>query len=159
MSPALTLPRVRGPGIRWLPRVLRRPATWRTVWRFVWAGPLIGGLPYVWLLFTVPFAYLVGVAPAAVAGLLFACWYHGQAGRAPTWPWRLAMGALAGAGATAGVAFWQSAVRTEFEWFLVAVVAVHGIPAAVVLGLLQKPASAPRAAPGRPAAAVGPRTG
>ncbi len=137
----LTLPRVRGPGLGWLPAVLRRRATWRTVWRFVWAGPLIGCLPYAWMLISLPFAYAIGVVPAVVAGLLFAAWYHGSRGRMPTWPWRAAVGAIAGLGGTAFVAVGLLLASREPAWFYVGVVAAHGVPAALVLGLLQKPAT------------------
>ena len=143
MNTALTLPRVRGPGLGWLPAVLRQRATWRTVWRFVWAGPLIGCLPYAWLLITVPFGYAIGVVPAAAAGVLFATWYHGQRGRVPSWPWRAAVGAMAGAGATTIVALGRLMLWPDADWFYVGVVAVHGVPAALILGLVQKPSSEP----------------
>lgn len=130
--------RVHGPGLGWLPAVLRQRATWRTVWRFVWAGPLIGVLPWAWLVLSIPFAYVLGGPAALVAGLLFATWYHG-AGRVPTWPWRAAMGVMAGLGASAAVALalqWAGAAH----WGFVGVVAAHGVPAALVLALIQKPA-------------------
>ena len=138
MSAAL---RVRGPGLDWLPAVLCQRATWRTVWRFVWLGPLVGVLPWAWLVVSIPFAYVVGGPAALVAGLLFATWYHG-AGRTPTWPWRAALGALAGLGATAAVTLFQVLIGTV-SWGYVAVVAVHGVPAAVVMALLQRPAPPP----------------
>jgi hypothetical protein len=139
MSAALVLPPVRGPGLGWLPEVLRQRAAWLTVWRFLWAGPLIGSLPYAWMLISLPFGYVIGALPAAVAGLLFAAWYHGQRGRAPTWPWRAAVGALAGVGGATFVALCMQVVWTSVEWFLVLVVAAHGVPAAMVLALLQSP--------------------
>jgi hypothetical protein len=130
--------RVRGPGLDWLPPVLCRRATWRTVWRFFWLGPLVGVLPWAWLLVSIPIAYAVGGPAAFVAGLLFAIWYH-RAGRTPTWPWRATLGALAGVGAVAVVVLVQ-VLMGEVNWGYVGVVAVHGVPAAVVLALLQKPA-------------------
>lgn len=139
MSAVLAPPRLRGPGLGWVPAVLRRRATWRTVWRFTWAGPLVGGLPYVWMVISVPFAYAIGVVPALLAGLLFGAWYHGHAGRVPTWPWRAAVGALAGAGATTIVGMAQILSGHGFDTFWLAVLALHGVPAAAVLGLLQKP--------------------
>jgi len=145
MSTALAMPHVRGPGLGWLPAVMRQRATWLTVWRFFWAGPLIGCIPYIWMVVSLPFAYVIGAVPAAVAGLLFAAWYHSPRGRVPTWPWRAAVGALAGAGSAAGVALGMLWVWPEVSWFYVGVVAAHGVPAAVVLGLTQKPAQ--RAAP------------
>lgn len=136
-----TTPRVRGPSLDWLPAVLRRRATWRTVWRFVWLGPLVGVLPWAWLVVSIPVAYVVGGPAALVAGLLFATWYHG-AGRTPTWPWRATLGTLAGLGATAAVTLFQVLIGTV-SWGYVAVVAVHGIPAAMVVALTQKPAPPP----------------
>lgn len=138
MSAAL---RVRGPGLDWLPAVLRRRATWHTVWRFVWLGPLVGVLPWSWMVVSIPFAYVLGGPAALVAGLLFATWYHG-AGRIPTWPWRATLGALAGLGATAAVTLFQVLIGTV-SWGYVAVVAVHGVPAAMAVALLQKPAPPP----------------
>jgi hypothetical protein len=143
MSAILAIPQVRGPGIGWLPEVLRRRATWLTVWRFVWAGPLIGTLPYAWMVISLPFGYAIGLVPAAVAGLLFAAWYHGR-GRVPTWPWRAAVGALAGAGGAVVVALGMLLHVFGITWFHVGVVAVHGVPAALVLALLQKPAAGSR---------------
>ncbi len=137
-------PRVRGPGLGWLPAVLRRRATWRTVWRFAWLGPLVGVLPWAWLVLSIPFAYVLGGPAAVVAGLLFATWYHGV-GRTPTWPWRAAVGALAGLGAAAAVALLQ-VLTGSAHWGTVTLVAMHGVPAAVVLALLQKPARSPRPA-------------
>lgn len=131
--------RVRAPGLAWLPAVLRQRATWRTVWRFVWLGPLVGVLPWAWLVVSIPFAYVLGGPAALVAGLLFATWYH-RAGRTPTWPWRAALGLLAGLGATVAVALFQ-VMSGPFSWFYVAVVALHGMPAAMVMALLQRPAA------------------
>ena len=145
MNTAHTLPRLRGPGVDWLPTVLRQRATWLTVWRFVWAGPLIGGLPYAWMVISLPFAYAIGALPAAVAGLLFGAWYHGQQGRVPTWPWRAALGALAGAGASVALALVMLWTDPPVHWFFVGIVAAHGVPAALVLGLLQKPPQGPAA--------------
>ena len=129
--------RIHGPGLDWLPAVLRERATWRTVWRFVWLGPLVGVLPWAWLVISIPFAYVFGGPAAFVAGMLFASWYH-SAGRTPTWPWRAALGMLAGLGATAAVGLFE-VLTGAVTWGYVAVVALHGIPAAVVVALLQKP--------------------
>jgi hypothetical protein len=139
--------RIHGPGLDWLPAVLRQRATWRTVWRFVWLGPLVGVLPWAWLVISIPLAYVVGGPAAAVAGLLFASWYH-SAGREPSWPWRATVGILAGLGATAAVALFQVLTGLLDESY-VALVAVHGVPAAAVMALLQKPTQKmdPRATP------------
>ncbi len=147
MSTALRLPRVRGPGLDWLPAFMHQRAYWRTVWRFVWLGPLVGGAPYVWTLVALPFAYFVGAVPALVAGMLFGAWYHGLPGRLPTWPWRAALGALSGLGATLLIALCQVVAVTPVSWVFVAIVAAHGVPAATVLALLQRPpqhSAAPR---------------
>lgn len=146
MSAGLVLPRVHGPGLGWLPAVLRRRATWRTVWRFAWAGPLIGGLPYAWMVVSIPFAYLIGAVPATVAGLLFAAWYH-AGGRVPSWPWRAVVGGLAGLGGSLVVAVGMLPPGGWTQAFHVAVVAAHGVPAALVLGLLQKPVQRAAGAP------------
>ncbi len=131
----LALPRLQGPGLGWLPAVWRRGATWRTVARFAFFGPLIGGAPYVIFILPIPFAYLIGTLPALLAGLLFATWYHGGTGRAPTWPWRALMGALSGAGAVAATAVVFVLAAEQPGWIMVGVVAVHGVPAATLLAL------------------------
>jgi hypothetical protein len=43
------------------------------VW-FVLLGPLIGGLPWNVFLFPIPLSYVLGAAPAAIAGALYATW-------------------------------------------------------------------------------------
>lgn len=122
-----------------LPRVWCAGETWRTAGRFMAWGPLIGGVPYVWLLFPVPFAYAIGLVPAGVAGLLFGAWYHAPGRRVPGWPWRAAFGALAGAAVAlltyAGSSWWLA--RPDPFWALV--VAAHGVPAATILALTQRP--------------------
>jgi hypothetical protein len=148
-------PRVRGPGLGWLPAVWRRSATWRTVGRFVLWGPLIGGAPYAVLVFTIPFAYAIGLGPALLSGLLFAAWYHGSAGRMPTWPWRAVMGALCGAAPMAVLAFCNLVASQRPGWLSVGVIAAHGIPAATILALTQNTTqSAERARPAQPAQAA-----
>jgi len=142
---------LRSPGLGGLPAAWRLSAMWRTVIRFVLLGPLIGGAPYVLLLFTIPFAYFIGALPAFIAGVLFGTWYHGP-GRTPGWRWRAAMGALCGGAAAvlAGLAFTalagSGAGPGRQAWFMVAVMALHGVPAAVVLALMQRPSTAGRAA-------------
>lgn len=131
-------PALRAPGLGWLPTVWRRAATWKTVLRFVLLGPLIGGAPYVVFIFPIPFAYALGALPALLAGLLFATWYHG-AGRTPGAAWRALMGALAGTAAAAASALPFVLAAERPAWFMVGVVAMHGVPAALVLALLQRP--------------------
>lgn len=132
-------PSVRAPGLGWLPAVWRRAALWRTVGRFVVLGPLIGGAPYAVFVFPIPFAYLIGVLPALIAGMLFATWVHGSpAGRAPSWPWRLIVGTLCGAAPAllAVVPFVLLAERPDM--FMPTVIAMHGVPAAAVLALMHR---------------------
>jgi hypothetical protein len=145
--PGPRVPGLRGPGLGWLPAVWRRAATWKTVLRFVLLGPLIGGAPYVVFIFPIPFAYAIGALPALVAGMLFASWYHG-AGRAPGAAWRALIGALAGGAAAAASALPFVLLAERPAWFMVGVVAAHGVPAALLLALLQKK---PRPAQPRPA--------
>lgn len=122
-----------------LPRAWSAGTTWRTAGRFMAWGPLIGGAPYAWLLFPVPFAYAIGLGPAGVAGLLFGAWYHAPGRRVPSGPWRAAFGALAGAAVAlltyAGSLLWQD--RPDPFWALV--VAAHGVPAATILAWTQRP--------------------
>lgn len=151
MSAALTVPRrrrprFRMPGIGWLPAVWRRGATWKTVLRFVVLGPLIGGAPYVVFILPIPFAYVIGAVPALVAGWLFATWYHAAVhagGSAPSPLRRSAIGALSAAAAAAVVGAASAFGTNASPAFSVALIAVHGVPAAVVLALLQRPAKPP----------------
>ncbi|MBL8512854.1 MAG: hypothetical protein JNJ55_02600 [Betaproteobacteria bacterium] len=39
---------------------------------FASLGPLVGGLPYAWMIFTIPFAYFIGGIPSIVGAALFA---------------------------------------------------------------------------------------
>jgi hypothetical protein len=137
-APRLRPPRVRSPGLAWLPAVLRQRATWRTVRRFVLFGPLVAGAPYLVFIITIPLVYLFGVLPAALAGLLFGAWYHGGQGRAPSWPWRAVVGALCGAAPVAVVALEQVATTGHAHWTGPLIVVAHGVPAAVILALSQE---------------------
>lgn len=147
-------PRLRGPGLGWLPAAWRRRETWRVVGRFVLLGPLIGGLPYAWLVFTLPFIYAVGVLPAFVAGVLHATWL-GSAGagrRRPGVAPRAAMGALAGLGAAALTPLLLAPAFGEPSATFALVIAAHGVPAAMLLATAMtpvQPAAAPAPAPAR----------
>jgi hypothetical protein len=127
-------PRVAGPSLSWLPPVLRGRDYWRTVGRFALFGPLVGGLPYAWLVFTLPFIYLVGLLPALVAGLLYAAWLHAAGLRAPSAGWRAALGGLCGAAGCAAVA-WAFEPRGPGLGPMFTLLAMHGVPAGVALAL------------------------
>lgn len=121
------------PGLTWLPPVLRRRAYWRVVGRFALFGPLIGGLPYAWLMVTVPFVYAFGLVPAVLAGALYAAWWLAPGARVPGRGWRAALGALCGAAGCAAVALaWEPARPAETFLFL----ALHGVPAGLVMALI-----------------------
>jgi hypothetical protein len=124
------------PGMSWLPAVLRRRDYWKMVGRWALFGPLIGGAPYVPFIFTIPFIYILGFVPALLAGLLFAAWWFAPGARAPTWPWRLLFGAICGLAAALAVAFAEIAFGQGARSFFAVVVAMHGVPAAMVLALL-----------------------
>jgi hypothetical protein len=90
--------------------------------------------------------YAGGGPPALVAGLLFAAWYHG-ASRPPAWHRRAALGALAGLGASVAVALLVSlaaegriGIATADWWAYPAGLALLGVPAGVVVALLQRAA-------------------
>jgi hypothetical protein len=96
-------------------------------------------------------AYFLGGPPALVAGLLFAAWYHG-ASRPPAWPRRAALGALAGLGGCFAVGALGGLMEAlgvlNRPGFLVwwehsASLALSGVPAAVVVALLQKASTPP----------------
>lgn len=130
-----------------------RAAWWRTVLRFGLLGPLIGGAPYNWLLFPIPFAFAIGLGPALVCGALYALWRDAPARRPPEVRERLLFGALCGAIASA---VWSVAVRA---WagpmtgpFWLTVLLAHGVPAGAVLGWLT-PLSASRTSSDAPAPA------
>jgi CDP-diglyceride synthetase len=124
------------PGWDWLPPVLRRARYWRVVRRFALWGPLIGGAPYAALVFTLPFIYLIGLVPALLAGMLFGAWLLAPGRRYPNKTWRAALGALCGALACAVVALAVDPRGLLMTW---AYLALHGVPAALLLALTQKP--------------------
>ncbi|MFZ4649527.1 MAG: hypothetical protein ACOYLV_02355 [Rubrivivax sp.] len=141
---------------------------WRFVWLGPWMGLLLAFL-IAWLsmppqaaqpagiwkrLFStdlIAAVYGAGGPPALVAGLLFAAWYHG-AGRPPAWPRRAALGALAGLGAAAAGALvsllaaagelmqGRTGIATAYLWAYPAAIALFGVPAGVVVALLQRAA-------------------
>jgi hypothetical protein len=80
IAPPLVLP-----GLGWLPRPVREPAYAQLVIRWVWLGPLLGGLPYNLFVLPIPFSLLIGGGPALIAGLLFGAWWLAPQRRAPTW--------------------------------------------------------------------------
>ena len=121
-----------GPGWEWLPSVLRSARYWRMVGRFAIWGPLVGGIPYAWLVITLPFVYLFGLGPAVLAGMLFAAWLHAPGRRFPSAPWRAALGMLCGALACAVVAFAFDPRHPLGPWLFLS---AHGVPAAVLLAL------------------------
>jgi hypothetical protein len=132
MSSVFALPSLHGPGWGWAPTVLRQRAYWAVVGRFALFGPLIGGLPYVWMVITIPFAYMFGLVPATLAGLLYATWWLAPSVRKPTALWRATVGAVCGAVGCAAVAL---AVSPANPAFAVLLLGAHGVPAAIVLGL------------------------
>jgi hypothetical protein len=133
---------VRGPGWGWLPVVLRSRAYWREVGRFALWGPLIGGLPYALFIVTIPFVYAIGLVPAVLAGLLFAAWAARPNLALPPWPWRMAVGAMSGLAAALVVQLFMLAHATHANragFAAFGIVALHGVPAAVVLALSYRP--------------------
>ena len=131
----ITTLRVAMPGWDWLPPVLRSARYWRVVGRFALWGPLIGGAPYAMLVITVPIVYLVGVVPAALAGMLFGAWLLAPGRRYPSATWRAAVGALCAMLACAVVALAVDPRGMLMTW---AFFAVHGVPAALALALTQR---------------------
>ena len=130
--------RVATPGWDWLPPVLRSARYWRVVRRFALWGPLIGGAPYAALVITLPFIYLIGVLPATLAGMLFAAWLLAPGRRYPSGAWRAAVGMLCGALGCAVVALAFDMRQPLMPW---AVLALHGVPAALLLALTQTSAA------------------
>lgn len=135
---------LRFPGWAWLPQVLRSSGYWREVGRFAVWGPLIGGAPYAMFVVTLPFIYIIGLAPAIIAGLLFAAWITPQRQRVSAWPWRLAVGAGSAvlAAGLCMLAFDDNRGREGPIMF--AVFALHGVPAAIALALSYPPRSPKR---------------
>jgi hypothetical protein len=63
-------------------------------WYALW-GPLIGGIPYLWTVIGVPFAYALGLGPALICGALTTIWMRSAS---LPGPWHsAAFGALFGA--------------------------------------------------------------
>ncbi|WP_284619826.1 hypothetical protein [Aquabacterium humicola] len=112
------------------------PEAWRLVMRFGFYGPLVGGAPYNWMLFPLPFSYLLGIGPALLCGVGFALWWFGPAQRSLGAGWR----ALAGAAiAAVACALWALVTSSwdgradDLSWWL-AVLCLHGVPAGALIG-------------------------
>jgi hypothetical protein len=123
---------LRGPGLSWLPQPLRSRDYWALVARFALIGPFVGGLPYVWLVISLPFMFVIGLVPALIAGMLYAAWWVAPGIRRPTPLWRAAVGAICGAVGCAVVAAGYSPGSAGLPFL---VLAAHGVPAAIVLAL------------------------
>ena len=123
------------PGWVWLPLVLRSSRYWRTVGRFALWGPLIGGAPYAVFVITVPFIYVFGIGPAVTAGMLFAAWLWSPGQCYPSAAWRAALGMLCGLLACGAIALVVQPSNPLVPWI---VLAVHGVPAALILALSQR---------------------
>lgn len=95
---------------------------WATVGYCVLWGPLVGGLPFNWTLFLIPFSYFWGGVPALLSGLLYSTWRHMPARRPPALLERLVMGALC---ASIGTFAFLYAIAGEsfsvwgFEWMII----------------------------------------
>ena len=128
-----------------------KPVALTTLFWGFW-GPLAGGLPYVWMVFTIPFVYVGGGPPALVAGLLYALWQQrGQQEAASGWR-RAGRGALCGLVGCAVFGPMVAGGHSDALW-ITAALALHGVPAGAILGAWcrgpndwEAPVSAPAAA-------------
>jgi hypothetical protein len=107
-----------------------RSAGWRllrTVLFFGFWGPLVGALPYVWMVVTIPFAYVFGGVPALACGLLYGLWQCASDDDAGPL-------ARAGCGAVCGLlgCIFYAAVLGHLD--MAGLLALHGMPAGAVLG-------------------------
>ena len=123
---------LRAPGLSWLPQSVRSQDYWALVTRFALIGPFVGGLPYVWLVISLPFMFVIGLVPALIAGMLYAAWWVAPGTRRPTPLWRAAVGAICGA---AGCATLAAAYSPSSPGLPFLVLSAHGVPAAVILAL------------------------
>lgn len=100
-------------------------------------GPLVGVVPYVWMVISVPVAYALGGVPALVCGLLFGLWQW-KTRRDDVGPLaRAARGALCG---LAGCVLFGLAIsRAEPSLPLIGMLALHGVPAGAILGASRRP--------------------
>ncbi len=93
-------------------------------------GPLVGGLPYVWMVLTIPFAYLLGGVPALLCGLLYGLWERVE--EASSRRQAVCRGALCGALGCVAWAAWlwggKGGVLSSSGWL-----SLHGVPAGAVL--------------------------
>jgi hypothetical protein len=116
--------------------------------RFALIGPFVGGLPYVWMVISLPFMFVIGLGPALIAGMLYAAWWGAPGRRRPTPIWRAAVGAICGAVGCAVVAAGFSPGSPGMPFLILA---AHGVPAAVILALAMGAAKKQRAGKGVPA--------
>lgn len=145
MTTALAL---HGPGLGWLPRPLRSRDYWALAARFALIGPFVGGLPYVWMVISLPFMFVIGLGPALIAGMLYAAWWVTPGTRRPTPIWRAAVGAICGAVGCAVVAAGFSPSSPGMPFLILA---AHGVPAALILALAMGAAKKQRAGNAVPA--------
>jgi len=103
-------------------------------------GPLVGGLPYVWAVITIPFAYAFGLGPALICGLLYGLWrWRSPLEGVGAW-WRAGRGALCGliGCVVCGLAY----SRSLWDLWPVGILALHGVPAGAILGAWRRAAPA-----------------
>jgi hypothetical protein len=104
-----------------------------TLWS-VGLGPLIGGAPFNWLIYPIPFAYFIGGLPALLGGALYGAFVVNFAARFRfDWAVRSLGGALCGAIGC----FLASLVINDFPFLRLA---MFGAPAGAVCALLYKKA-------------------
>lgn len=124
---------LRGPGLHWLPQPIRTRGYWGLVTRFALIGPFVGGLPYIWMIVSLPFMFVIGLVPAFIAGMLYAAWWLTPGSRHPTPIWRGTVGAICGAAGCALVAAGYSPGSPGWAFLILA---AHGVPAAGILALV-----------------------
>ena len=71
----------------------------------LFVGPLVGGLPYIWTIIAIPFAYLLGAAPALIGGICFALWFRSSVEPKSTLPTAPQIAPSASEGAAFGALF------------------------------------------------------
>jgi hypothetical protein len=150
------------------------PIGWRAalaiLGRFAFFGPLIGGAPYVWTIFAIPYAYAFGLGPALICGALTIWWLRMGGSRAALpGPWHAAaFGALFGAVgavliqvtaamiARRSLDVFEAITRTNFgHWIQLFFILPHAVVAGSIMAAVTVRRLARPSGPAKPSIAPG----
>jgi hypothetical protein len=123
-----------------LPSIAWRPdgRFWKLVSLCALWGPMAGGLPYLWTIVAIPYAYVLGIVPAIFGAWCYAFWRFAPERRPPTTDERALFGAISGAlgGALTLLLAKVAIPMPDGVEFVILIVVAHGVHAGAILGAL-----------------------